>query len=331
MKLTYFQLEQQISKSLLPAYIIGGDEPLLRQDVANLIRHAAKAAGYTERTKLSPEGGFDWEQLFGYLHSGSLLAEKRVIELDFTTAQPNKTAATILADYAEHPAADILLIITTSKIDDKLTKTAWFKAIDKIGANVMLWPIIRDQLPQWITARAKRYKLQFQSDAINLLADYVEGNLGAAAQAIEKLYLLRPEKNIDCSMVETALTDESSFNVFDLAEHVFSGDKTRTLHTLENLKNDGTEPTLILWSITRELRTLADMAREQKEGKTLEYLFQKYRIFAKRQASMRRALTHLTPEKCWQHLTRAAHIDTLIKGASPGNVWNALQLLCLQI
>lgn len=330
MKLTYFQLEQQINKQLAPAYIIGGDELLARQDAANLVRKAAKAAGFSERVKLAPEAGFDWEQLFSLLNSGSLLAEKRIIELDFTSAAPNKTAAPILCDYAERPSPDVLLLITTSKIDDKMTKSAWYKALDKIGVSVAIWPVTRDQLPQWISTRAKKYKLQIQPDAINLLADFVEGNLSAAAQAIEKLYLLKPEHAIDCAMVKTALTDESAFSVFDLVEHALSGDKARTLHILENLKNDGTEATLVLWSLTRELRLLADMAREQKEGKTLEYLFQKYRIFTKRQPALRRALNHLSPEKCWQHLMHATHIDTLIKGAAPGDAWNALQLLCLR-
>lgn len=331
MKLTSFQLEQQVNKQLAPAYIIGGDELLARQDAANLIRKAAKAAGFSERVKLAPEAGFDWEQLFGVLNSGSLLAEKRLIELDFTSAAPNKTAAAILTDYAEHPSPDVLLLITTSKIDDKMTKSAWYKAIDKIGISVPIWPVTREQLPQWINSRAKRYKLQLQTDAVNLLADFVEGNLSAAAQALEKLYLLRPEKIIDSSMVEAALSDESSFSVFDLVEHTLGGNKARALHILENLKNDGTEATLVLWSLTRELRLLADMAREQKEGKTAEYLFQKYRIFAKRQPAMRRALNRLTPEKCWQHLTYAAHVDMLIKGAATGNAWNGLQLLCLQL
>lgn len=329
MKLTYFQLEQQLNKNIAPAYIIGSDELLSRQDAISLVRKAAKAAGYLERIKLASEAGFDWEQLFSVLNSGSLLAEKRVIELDFTTSLPNKTAASILCDYAERPSNDVMLLVTTSKIDDKMTKSAWYKALDKIGISIPIWPVTRDQLPQWINARAKKYKLQMQFDAVNLLADFTEGNLGATAQAIEKLYLLRAEKIIDCATVEAALTDESSFNVFDLVEHTLAGNKSRMLHILENLKNDGTEATIVLWSLARELRLLADMAREQKEGKALEFLFQKYRIFAKRQAAMRRALTHLTPDKCWQHLTRAAHIDTLIKGAAKGDVWNALELLCL--
>lgn len=331
MKLTYFQLEQQISKQLAPAYIIGGDELLARQDAATLVRKAAKTAGFTERVKLAPEAGFDWEQLYSLLNSGSLLSDKRIIELDFSTALPNKAAAPILCDYAERHSPDVLLLITTGKIDDKLSKTAWFKALDKIGVSVAIWPVTRDQLPQWINARAKKYKLQIQPDAVNLLADFVEGNLAAAAQAIEKLYLLRSETAIDCAMVETALTDESSFNVFDLVEHSLAGDKARTLHILDNLKNDGTEATLVLWSLTRELRLLADMTREQKEGKTLEYLFQKYRIFTKRQPAMRRAINRTTPEKCWQQLNYAAHVDTLIKGAAPGNAWNALQMLCLRL
>ena len=41
MKLTYFQLEAQLSKKILPSYIVSGDDIWLRQDAIQRVRKAA--------------------------------------------------------------------------------------------------------------------------------------------------------------------------------------------------------------------------------------------------------------------------------------------------
>lgn len=331
MKLTYFQLEQHLSKQLGSVYIISGDEILLKQDAIQLLRKTAKLNGISERIRIMPEAGYDWDQLYAILNSSSLLAEKRLIELDFRDTNPPKAATKILEAYAERPSPDHLLVIDIGKIDDKISKSAWYKALDKIGMVVTIWPIPREQLPQWILNRAKRYKLTIQLDAANLLADYIEGNLVAAAQAIEKLYLLKPERPIDTQLMTTILADETRFTVFDLVESLINGDKNRSFHILNTLKDDGTEPVLILWAITRELRMFADMIQQLKQGQTVETLFQKGRIFAKRQTSIRRYLNRSNIHDIWQLLADAAHVDHVLKGAAPGNSWDTLQLYCLRL
>ncbi len=331
MKLTYLQFETHLAKNLAPIYIISGDELLLKHDALTLLRKTAKQAGFSERMRITPDAGFDWNQLYTELYSPSLLAEKRVIELDCRDSTLNKTAGAILQEYAERPSSDNVLVIDIAKIDDKIAKSAWYKALEKIGIVVAIWPITRDQLPQWIINRAKKYKLMMQQDAANLLADFVEGNLVAAAQAIEKIYLLKTQAPIDINIVQTVLTDESRFNIFDFLESLIGGDKTRSLHMLANLKEDGTEPVLILWGITRELRLLADLAAKIKNGAAYQDLFQQYRIFARRQLALKRFLTRFSANDCFQFLAHSAHIDRMIKGGISGNVWEQLELFCLRL
>ncbi|TAK78872.1 MAG: DNA polymerase III subunit delta [Gammaproteobacteria bacterium] len=330
MKLTYFQLEAQLAKKLLPVYIVSGEELLLKQDAIQWIRQTAQQAGFHERIRLNADEA-EANQLYTLLHSSSLLAEKQLIELDCRQANPNKTLTPILQEYGSHPSPHHLLLIDIGKIDDKIAKSAWYTALEKIGANVAIWPIPREQLPTWITQRAKKYPLTLKPDAAHLLAEYVEGNLIAAANALEKIYLLAPTSPIDASLIQTLLTDESHFTVFDFIENMLAGDLTRTLHILENLRAEGTEPVLVLWAITRELRLLAEMAEQLKQGATYEALFQKQRIFARRQTAMRRFLTHFSATDCWQYLTRAADIDRVIKGVAPGDVWDSLRMFCLGI
>jgi len=331
MKLTYFQLEPHLAKQLAAIYIVSGEDILLKQDAANLIRKTAKKAGFSERIRVAPEAGFDWEQLYSLLYSASLLAEKRLFEINFRDSSPNKTVGKILQEYAEKTLPDTILVIDIGKIDAAMAKSAWYKALEKTGVVVNIWPIPREQLPQWLMNRARKYKLQLQPDAANLLADYVEGNLIAAAQTIEKMYLLQPQQPIDNDFIKSILTDESRFTIFDFIDSLIAGDKSRTLHILNNLKNEGIEPVLILWGITRELRLLADYAQQIQNGLTLEQLFQQQRVFSRRQAAIRHFLNKFTAADCWRHLTHAAEVDRIIKGATAGDVWDSLQLLSLRL
>jgi DNA polymerase-3 subunit delta len=104
MKLTYFQLETQLAKKIFPVYIVSGDELVLKQDVTRLIRQSAKQYGFAERIRIAPETGLDGEELYTLLYSSSLLAEKRLLELDFRHAAPNKIVAAILQEYGKKPA-----------------------------------------------------------------------------------------------------------------------------------------------------------------------------------------------------------------------------------
>lgn len=331
MKLTYFQLEPQLAKTLAPAYIVSGDEIILKQDAAQLIRRAAKTAGFTERVRISPETGFDWDQLYSLLHSPSLMAEKKLIELDFRDSLPSKSASAILEEYAKQPSTDNLLLIDCNKVDDKIAKSAWYKALEKSGIHIAIWPIPHEQLPKWIIQRAKKYKLTLQPDAAALLADYVEGNLIAASQTLEKIYLLKPENAVDITLIRSILADESRYNVFDFIDALTAGECSRAIDILANLRQEGLEPILVLWAITRELRLLADMSQKQKQGTTLDTLFQQNRIFARRQISIRRFLSKYSFQDCWRLLEQAATLDKIIKGAAPGNVWDTLQLFCLKM
>jgi DNA polymerase-3 subunit delta len=217
------------------------------------------------------------------------------------------------------------------KLDNKIIKQAWYQSLEKIGIVIPIWPISPEQMPQWIINRAKKYNLHIDNDSARLLSEYVSGNLAAALQAIEKIYLSHPEKRVDESLIKKILVDESHYTIFDFVENLISGNQAATLQILKNLKEEGIEPVLILWGITRELRLLADFAQQLKQGMSFEVLWQKQRIFSRRQTAMRHFLSKNSAEQCWQHLTHAIEIDRIIKGAACGNVWNALQLLCLRI
>lgn len=327
MKLNVAQLDSHLASSLASVYLVAGDDPIQKQDIIQQIRKAAQRRDFKERIRLNNEAGLEEEQLYTALYSPSLSGDKTIIECDFRGKVPAKNVTGILESYLEKPAKDLLVVINADKLEDSALRSGWYKSTEKNGVIVTIWPITRDQLPQWIITRAKKYKMAMQTDAANLLADYVEGNLTAAAQAIEKIYLLKPEKTIDAELVQTILTDESSYTVFDLTEAMLGTDSARMRHILETLRLDGTEAAIVLWSITRELRALAEISAGQQAGANTDELFKKHRIFPRRQAITKRFLTRFNPKKYQTCLRQAANIDAMIKGGLGGNCWEALELL----
>jgi DNA polymerase III subunit delta len=332
MKITPQQFEQQLSKTLAPLYLIHGDDLLLVRDAIDLLRNAARKAGFEERISLSIDSGTDWGKLLHTeIYARSLFANKRLIELHLGDTKPNPAANKILKEICAQLPADILLLITASKLDSKTEQTTWYKALDKVGVMLPLWPIAAPQLPGWIMQRAKKAGLTLTPDAANLLALQVEGNLLAAAQEIEKLLLLDTGSVIDVDTITSAVTDSARFDIFNLVDSALLGNGERSLRILQHLQAEAAEPVLVLWALARELRTLAELQKHLQKGATLGTLFSKYRIWEKRQANVRHFLRQHPLAVCRNMLAECSRIDRIIKGAVKGNTWDALQQLTLKM
>lgn len=329
MKLAVHQLTQHLNQSLAAIYVVSGDEPLLIQETLDQIRTTAKKQGFSERIRI-PVENTDWGKLFySNVHSLSLFATKRLLELDLSTTKLNSATSKILQEYAAAPPEDILLLIRTHKLDSKSEQSSWYKAIAKIGVMIPLWPITIEQLPAWIAQRAKKLNLNMTTTAAELLAGLVEGNLLAATQELEKLRLLHTTDTIDQRAIENAVNDHAHFDIFNLVDSALAGNIKRSLRILNALKAEDMEPTLVLWALTRELRTMIDIIKQIQQGVSIATLFPKYRIFEKRQPSVRAFLQRHKNSNCFEFLATAAGIDRIIKGAEIGNVWDELERFIL--
>lgn len=330
MKLNSFQISQHVAKKIAPIYLVSGDEPLLAEEVLDVIRAAVIQAGFAERIRIPVESGAEWGKLFfSHAQTLSLFSSKRLLELDLTTSKLTAVNNKMLQEYASHPVEDTVLLIRTNKLDSKTEQSAWYKAIDKAGVTIPIWPISIEQLPAWILQRAKKINLNLTKNAAECLAAQVEGNLLAAAQELEKLRLLPTMDVIDQQTIENVVTDNAHFDIFVLVDSALAGNSKRCLRIIDNLAAEDIEPTLILWGLTREIRTMAAIAKQVQQGTALGTLFSQFRIWEKRQPNVRAFLKRHTQESCWDLLIKAAEVDRIIKGAETGNAWNSLKALAV--
>ncbi len=312
-------------------YFIHGDETLLVNECADAIRAATRAQGFSDRQVFNAEPGFDWNHLAAASDSLSLFSEQRMLELRLPTGKPGKEGAAVLADYAARPAPDTVLLVLSAKLESAARNSKWVRALDKAGVAIAVWPVDAAHMPAWIDRRMQARGMQPERDALQMLAERVEGNLLAAAQEIERLYLLHGAGPLGVETIADQVSDNARYDVFVLVDRVLAGDAAHAQRVLAGLRAEGVDPVLVLWALAREIRMLASMARDIQGGATLARVLASQRVWEKRKPLITGVLKRIRGRRWWALLQRCAAIDRIIKGRAAGSAWDELLQLSLEL
>ena len=144
------QLVAAMERQLAPVYLLSGDEPLQLGEAADQVRSSARLAGSSSRIVMEAGTRCDWNQLAQEANSMSLFAEQKIIDLRIPSGKPGREGSAALSAYCERAPEDTLLLITLPKLDKSQLGSKWFRALERIGASLQLWPIERQRLPGWI-------------------------------------------------------------------------------------------------------------------------------------------------------------------------------------
>jgi len=304
LKLSPDDLPDHLAAQLLPVYLVSGDEPLLVGEASDAIRTVARGRGFAEREVFFVErGAAPWEQILQSAQSLSLFAERRIVEIRLPTGRPGSGGA-MLVRLIEAAGPDLMVLIITGRLEKEVLGSDWVAAAQRRGAAVAVRPIELARLDSWLRQRLTRAGLQADSAAVALLVARTEGNLLAAKQEIDKLSLLAtPHTQIGVAQVEASTTESARFNVFQLAQACAEANAARALRILSGLRAEGVEALLVLWSLSRQLRSA------QRDRDAL--------------AAPRLSFARLT--------ARAARADRMAKGLLQGEVWDELALLTTEL
>jgi DNA polymerase-3 subunit delta len=316
-------------QKLAPVYLVSGDEPQQIAEITDAIRKAAQEAGYLEREIFSQDTGFSWSDLQAAAYATSLFADRKVIDLRLPSGSPGTEGAKVLAAYGERLPEDTLLLITTGKLTAASLKARWFQALDRVGVIIQVWQPEGDGLLRWLQQRLQRHGLSTDNEGLKLLAARIEGNLLAAAQEVEKLYILYGTGFLDAAKVADAVADSSRYDVFKLADSLLAGHPGRIAKILAGLKGEDVAAPVVLWAITREARLLCKLKQEIAAGKQRDAAMQAQQIWDKRKALVGHALDRLSEATLHRILILGAKADREIKGQQPGDPWQSLLHICL--
>jgi DNA polymerase-3 subunit delta len=294
-------------------YVISGDETLLVEECCDAILKHARSEGFTERTIHHADKKFNWNDLTEDAASMSLFADRKVLDVRATPDALGKDAIEVLDRYVAAADGDTLVMLRCGQLDASRRKTAWFKALEKLGFVVLVWPVDTKSMPRWLSARLRTAGLELDADAMSYLVERVEGNLLAAGQALEKLKLADLPSPVTAHALVSVVEDAAHYNVFELIDAVFAGQGADVSRMLKTMREEGVSVFAIMGVLVAQMRTLA-------AGK---------KLFGKRASQVPALLRRIGEPSAV--LSQAALVDMQAKGALKGDAWDAMETLLLRM
>jgi DNA polymerase-3 subunit delta len=328
MRLAQAQLESHLKQGLQALYVLTGDEPLSQRECLDAIRASARAQGFDERTSLTVERNFNWQQLQNYGQSISLFASRRLLELSIPSGKPGVDGGKALQALAAKTLPDTTVVIILPTLERDAKNSAWFHALETQAQTITLNEVDATNLPKWIANRLAQQGQHASTLTLEFLAHQVEGNLLAANQEVQKLGLLYPQGELSDETVREAVLNVSRYDAFQLGEAVLQGDAERTVRILQGLQDEGENAVAVMNPLMWVLRPLVRIKQAEMRGENINNAMTSARIYGDRQALVKRALSRLSLRQLEAALQKLADIDRTAKGVMLGDAWLEISRLC---
>ena len=319
------QLQNSLSNQLASTYFAFGAEILLVEQSLSMIKGIARENGFKERFRFDIDGNFSWDSIISLISSPSLFAEKRIIECRLTTGKIGVKGSKALTEILETLPDDILLIISSGKLEMAQQKSKWFKTLDKKGIIIQHWEVQSNQLVGWITRNMSQLGLDSNIEVANAIAYCTEGNLLASMQEIQKLKIAYPDGKINLREYLNQIDQQSQYSVFGMIDSALQGDTDKVNKVFNSLIDDSTPPVILVSSLYREIKNLVSMSIELKTNQTIESILNNHRVWQKRKPLISNALKKHSYQKLQKLLLRLGRIDRSLKGMDNLDVYDELQ------
>lgn len=167
-----------------------------------------------------------------------------------------------LVDYVRHMPVTTVLILVDGEMKDQ---NPLLKELLPL-AEVKTFPLLRGRdLKAWIQQRVKEEGGRITSQAVNLLAEFIGGDLWAMNGEIQKLLLYCQDRPVGEDDVRKLTSYIQEASIFALVDAVAEGRTELAQRILHRLHDEGMAPTHILAMITRQFRLIA-LARDLQPG-----------------------------------------------------------------
>ena len=301
-------------------YLVSGDEQLLVDEACDEIVACARDLGFDERTIFEAVARAPWDELFADAGNLSLFATKRLLDVRIPPRGLDRGGSEAIRGYLKAPLADTLVVCRAAGLDWRQRSNAWYKAIERSGAVIPVWPVSGRDLPRWLEERCRREGLELDRDALDALAERVEGNLLAAVQEIAKLKLLHGEGRVGAAEIEQSVGDAAHFDTFELIDAAFAGRAARVHRMLEPLRQEGVAVFMVIAALTSQLQRAAELAAGANP-----------RIARRRLPVLNAAVKRLGPIGIDDLHKECALLDLQSKGMLRGDAWQSLERVLLSL
>lgn len=319
MRIYHNQLINTLNQGFKPVWLIFGDEPWQKNDSLFSIKNFYQQQGFDEIIRFSVDDKFDWSLLLQEYQSMSLFSSLRIIELELLSNKIGDKGSKAVNQLVELFNQDTVLVIHGDKMDAANQKRKWFKTLESNGCFLPLYDIEGKQLNQWIQRQARQLNLNLLPDVTLMLAEFFEGNLNALHQELQKLSILFSQQLITAEDAEKLLIKQAKFNPFQLIDAMLVGDLKKCVSILDQLQQDGTAVTQLIWFVHKEIKQLAIMQEKIAANDSFANVCKEFRIWDKRKPLYQQALNSISHQHLADAQARLADVDIISKTSSDFN------------
>ncbi|OBT12883.1 DNA polymerase III subunit delta [Vibrio sp. UCD-FRSSP16_10] len=324
------KLTGTLQRQLHQVYLLFGSEALLIQESKAQIEQCAKAKGFSEIFRFSITAQTDWNEVLDACNSMSLFADKKILQLELPESGTNQAITKELLNLHQILNLDVILIISGSKLTKAQENAKWFKALSENGLWVSCLTPDAQRLPQFVLQRCQQLGLKPDPEAVQMLAQWHEGNLLALSQSLEKLCLLYPDGVLTLVRIESALSRHNHFTAFNWIDAMLEGKAKRSQRILRELHNEGVEAVILLRTLQKELNTVMSY-KQALNQQSLQQVFDQYRVWNNKRPLYTSMLNRHTPQSLYSMVCTLAQAEYTAKTDYDSSVWPTLTQLTLDM
>ncbi len=329
MQIKHQALESHLQHKTAALYcLIGQDNYLLEESSAILKKHLCQQHQCEEK-RLSLHTVEDWQTLIEEANSYSLFSDVVLIHAVFEKKTIDAAAKKILTAYLDNNNPRCFIIIQAPNLQTK--QVTWLVQHTQ-SVVVMAYTLTAQEMKKWISTQLTLSQFTYAPEIPELIHQYTQGNMLACAQVIEKIRLtnepgclIKPEDALE------QLSAQYHHTLFELSDACLLGDGRKVIQILRQAAQNKSEPTLVLWLITQEIRLLWQLSFLLQQGTAYSNACSQLKIWPQRASLYQPVLKRLSTAGLKSLLHCSHLIDEQIKSNSNPWSWNSLEQLALEL
>ena len=329
MQIKFQALVSHLQKKIQAVYVLQGTDQFLLNDAALSIKKAWRMRGETDEKICYINNPAEWHILQEEANSYSLFYEQVLLDIRFEKKTIDAVGKETINAYLKNINPQCLILLKAPAVP--LKQMQWLSNNEHVTL-VQASPLGGPALQSWITQQLKERSIAHAREAPALIYQYTQGNMLAAAQLIEKLALIADKTNpLTIEDIKAQLIDQCEYQLYELADACLTANPEKVLHLLRQARNNRTEPTLILWLLTQEIRQLIGLSHLIRQNMAFSTACTQQKIWPQRAHLYQKTMARLPQPTLYQLLQKSKELDELIKTSQSLQIWNEFEQLALTL
>jgi DNA polymerase III subunit delta len=331
MLIKHSDLDFQAGKKLPAVFFLVGQEFFQVDNQAKAIKSIwyQNNGNDVDLKILSINAAADWPILEQEANSYSLFSNTVLIDARYEKKTLDATGKAVIERYLKQVNSRALLLIRAPNLPLKQLQSVVNSELVQV---IYSTPPTKIVVLKWINEQLKKITFNYDKQIPALIYQYNEGNLLAQAQVLEKLALTTEANSLlTVDDVKEHLINQCDYPLFDLADSCLVGDGVKALQLLRQASGNKTEPTLILWLLTQEIRLLMQLIPTPHQSQSFRDTASQLKIWSQRIRLYQAAIQKYNYDFLRSLLEFCCKLDLQIKTSQNKQIWQSFEFIALSL